>query len=658
MNRKRDASSSKLNRIYFETKRNYKYFNTIHLDDESDSPNELKPRKNTRNENSADDDDAAQASDSTLSSQNLKENGNRKQHKNKKKRRKYESNREKEQSKSDSDSQSSDEESDNDALVESNSDEEEEIKIRKLKKYLSKYKDSYKSIKHKLEKIDRALAKARNENNKSNVKKCSKYKLKYEQKLQNVKKDLKTTQAKLVNLEENEEAKRKEMTSKTKQIIELSSKNAKESDKNKKADDSMSSQAPKSIKLPYPVLNDKRDMKTILVTLETKLNELKIKTDTNKQNISALLNSSMNEINKTNIDKLRQLEQTYESQMDKLLRQIDYIKLSLHLETIRSRNLLGDAALISSIASRLNEMYMFMKNENILCLKKHALETSISQQSTKPQDEPEKQPTSQLNALFEVVNKSLAALLAHTAAAAHANANVNAYAYAYYYQQQVELQGDTKFPEIVPLKTEIEKASNTFAKYKDKISSFFQTSKKLETTISKINKNQMSNLNKLMINYSDNLSESDDDEDTQSQSNPNREDKAADSQKLLTLLKSIKESQSNKPSEKENQNKEDENSDKEDGEEDDDEELEIITTSELRSQRIKPNYLMPSLKASYFPLKASLDSNLLISSLPNKQAHNSNLLIAVEKSKYALTFLGNSNSTNQKQQKLSNILYG
>jgi hypothetical protein len=628
MSRKRDASSSKLKSINIEAKSNYKYFDIIPLDDDSDIPNESKPRRNIR----------------------VKEND-----------------------RDDSQSTDSSSESDSEILVDSNSDEEEEIKLKKLKKQLTKFKDNYKSVKHKLEKIDRALVKARNENNKTNVKKCNKYKLKYEQKLQKVKKNLKTTQAKLVELEENEEARRKEndLASKAKEIFEPN--NAKDSaqiEKNKKADDSNSTQPTKSIKLPYPVLNDKRDMKTVLITLETKFNELKIKTDTNKRNISTLLNSSMNEINKTNLDKLRQLEQTYESQMDKLLRQIDYIKLSLHLETIRGRNLLSDGAIISSIAARLNEMYMFMKNENIMCLKKHALETSSSQQSTKPQqqsankpDEADKPPTSQLNALFEVVNKSFAALLAHTAAAAHANAAVNAYSYAYYYQQQVELQGDTKFPEIVPLKTEIEKASNTFAKYKDKISSFFQTSKKLETTISKINKNQMSNLNKLMIDYSDNLSESDDEE--LDEAKEVERDKAVDNQKLFSLLKSIKESEINKPSEKENQSKQDEDADKEDDEdnigEDDDDELEIITTSELKSQRIKPNYLIPSLKASYFPLKASLDTHFLNSSLSDKQANNSNLLIAVEKSKCALTFLGNSYNclkANPKQQKLSDILYG
>ena len=48
--------------------------------------------------------------------------------------------------------------------------------------------------------------------------------------------------------------------------------------------------APKVVplKLPYPVLNDKRDMKIILGTLETKRNELIKKRDVNLQNLKVL----------------------------------------------------------------------------------------------------------------------------------------------------------------------------------------------------------------------------------------------------------------------------------------------------------------------------------------------------------------------------------
>ena len=87
--------------------------------------------------------------------------------------------------------------------------------------------------------------------------------------------------------------------------------------------------------------------------------------------------------------------------------------------------------------------------------------------------------------------------------------------------------------------------------------------------------------------------------------------------------------------------------------------LEIITTSELKHsyQFKKRNYLLPSLKAINFPLKASLNSKDFNKFL-KKQPET---LIAAEKSKFGLTFLGNSsrctNNFGQRQNKLYDILY-
>ena len=74
------------------------------------------------------------------------------------------------------------------------------------------------------------------------------------------------------------------------------------------------------IKLPYPVLNDKRDMNTILLTLETKFQELMKKISNNLQM------KKQHQQNKQQLEKLNQLEKTYESQREKLIKQIDYIR--------------------------------------------------------------------------------------------------------------------------------------------------------------------------------------------------------------------------------------------------------------------------------------------------------------------------------------------
>ena len=73
----------------------------------------------------------------------------------------------------------------------------DEQKLNSAKSLLVKLKGNYKKACHKLEKIERALLKAENENNKVNEKKCKKYKIKYEQKVAKIRFYIKQTQAKL-----------------------------------------------------------------------------------------------------------------------------------------------------------------------------------------------------------------------------------------------------------------------------------------------------------------------------------------------------------------------------------------------------------------------------------------------------------------------------
>ena len=123
-----------------------------------------------------------------------------------------------------------------------------------------------------------------------------------------------------------------------------------------------------ALKLPFPVLNDKRDHKTVLNTLETKYNELRQKRDVNKKSIDSVQvftsDKSLMEKNQAKLDKLKQLDKAIGMQQDKLSKQIDYLKLYLNVDALRARNLMGDAEMIARMTHTLNEMYNYMKNEN------------------------------------------------------------------------------------------------------------------------------------------------------------------------------------------------------------------------------------------------------------------------------------------------------
>ena len=278
-----------------------------------------------------------------------------------------------------------------------------------------------------------------------------------------------------------------------------------------------------------------------------------------------------------------------------------------------------------------------------------------------------------LNELYDQVNKALTAVLAHTAACAHSSAAINAYNYSIYYQQQLKQQEITgsvvvskdeieeiKSP-VVPLKTELKNASSKFSLFKERISSFFRTTKKAnnEKIVSTpIISTKKDGLNKLIADY-DQDDDDDDDRNKTSESDIKiKQPNLNETQQLISKKASLI-------------NLEDDDESYTDDEEDlvgdsivfndldKNCDLEIITTSELKQFGYykKRNYLLPSLKAINFPLKASLsfrDPSRFIKKAPDT-------LIAVEKSKCGLTFLGNSNKYNnsfgQKQNKLYEILY-
>lgn len=263
--------------------------------------------------------------------------------------------------------------------------------------------------------------------------------------------------------------------------------------------------------------------------------------------------------------------------------------------------------------------------------------------------------TEKLGTLLGIVNNSLATLLAHTAASAHSTAAITAYTYSYYnYVNASEGEGSKKSalpPPIVPIRTEIEKASSTFAKYKDKISSFFQTNTQKEEKKAKsveVEVKGFAALKDLMAAYSDNL-KGEKDESSDSSSDEDEE-----------IAKKRLKTEENKKEETKQVEKEAETSDDEEDDEnelfytdlDKDCDLEIVMTSELKSEEPnKRNYLLPSLKACYLPLKASLTAITLTTPQANLEES-----IVSEKSRHGLTFMGPSYSS-ARNRKLSDILY-
>ena len=223
------------------------------------------------------------------------------------------------------------------------------------------------------------------------------------------------------------------------------------------------------------------------------------------------------------------------------------------------------------------------------------------------------------------------------AASAHAAAAIsitNYYLTSYYNQQkktettnseEITLPVEPAKP-VLPLKKELENASNVFAKYKNKISSFFLITQKTSSSSANDDDEKKSNektgLKQLISNYGEDEEE---------------EEKVVEQES--TIKKNVTAEQ------------EQEEQESDELDESDESDIEIITTSELKNKTYnnKRNYLLPSLKASYFPLKASVH---------NLNESNNRSLIVAEKTKNALTFLGNGMSSVQnKQLKLNDILF-
>lgn len=429
-----------------------------------------------------------------------------------------------------------------------------DIKIKKCNRLIQALSSELESAERKYGKIERALQKSTIDDDK--LKKIKKYKTKYKTKIEKTKKRIDHVKIKLVEL--NKEKSQSSIQS-----------------------TSIEQKKPSSVlKVPYPVLNDKRDMKIILSTLEKKMKELGQKKDINNRNLSHM------DKNSVNYSKLLQLNQAMENQREKLSKQIEYLNLSLSLEAINKKPNQDPMTRqkAAKLTIKINDLFNYMKNEN----KNYLIQQQMSENERKT-DSPiagQIDPfDNKINGLYEQLNKALVAYLAHTAATAHYSAAVSAANYNYYYQN---LPDEAKNKAVkVPLKTEIDNAFSKFGLLKEKISTFLTLSKMTE------NKNNEKKP-KLIADYSDESENDTDDEDVQVE-------------------------------------------EKSEEESEDEDDLEIVMTSDLKSKHNERNYLLPSLKASYFPLKASL-INLNIES---DEQSDQNELIAVEQSKFGLAFLAN-----------------
>lgn len=329
--------------------------------------------------------------------------------------------------------------------------------LKKLKLQLEKSKSSLSKDQHKLEKIERAIQKAKQERNKSNEQKCKKYELKYRKKVSEHKASI--------------EAIEKEIAKKKKEAAAAKPSGQVVLPQPQPQPQPLPQPQPQPvIKLPFPVLNDRRDKATIYRTLETKLNELMRKKGANIANMDGLerLLKTTNDRRAilSQLDKIKQLDANYSSQQDKLIKQLEYIKLSIQIGSLSTASfksfkkyltlyytldeLRASAALtggfqelplMARLSQDLSEVVNYMKNENRMYLKSQKASLAGERDQSPPPSSvvPEKvqSPTKALTATYESVCKSLVAVLAHTAACAHATAAINAYTQSYYAYLQV-----------------------------------------------------------------------------------------------------------------------------------------------------------------------------------------------------------------------------
>ena len=193
--------------------------------------------------------------------------------------------------------------------------------------------------------------------------------------------------------------------------------------------------------------------------------------------------------------------------------------------------------------------------------------------------------------------------------------------------------------------------------------------KKLENLSKKLSahSSELTALNKLVPDYDDDDDDDEDDEDNKKEEENNRpkedEVQVVVVEQPVVAAKNVNVNTSQQAAAEKSDDEEIEEDDSWETDLDNRCDLEIVTTSELKSgqSQLGRNFLLTSLKSTYFPLKASLDYSCV---LTEKGRSDLKELFGLEKSKGALTFMGpigsisKADSKFSKRASLKSILFG
>lgn len=189
--------------------------------------------------------------------------------------------------------------------------------------------------------------------------------------------------------------------------------------------------------------------------------------------------------------------------------------------------------------------------------------------------------------------------------------------------------------------------------------------KKLENLSKKLSahSSELTALNKLVPDYDDDNDDDEDDEDNKKEEEKVKENEVVVLEQPVIAAKNVNTNTSQQAAAEKSDDEESEEDDSWETDLDSRCDLEIVTTSELKSgqSQIVRNFLLPSLKSTYFPLKASLDYSCVLTENGRSDLKE---LIGLEKSKGALTFMGpigsisKADSKFSKRNSLKSILFG
>ena len=160
------------------------------------------------------------------------------------------------------------------------------------------------------------------------------------------------------------------------------------------------------LKIPYPVLNDKREMSVIVKILEDK-----------RSNMSKVHEDAANSLSNPNLEtnvreKLRVLQSTINLQLSRLDRQIEYVHMNIEINQLKAQKILNEKEKrrLEESIKEMNTTHSFMKDENKRFIRQHELNQHLEQQKQQqPQQikQTEEQPIGKLDEQLKQQQKSL-----------------------------------------------------------------------------------------------------------------------------------------------------------------------------------------------------------------------------------------------------------